>query len=285
MNLTWYCLYLPRLDSEQVAEALRSLLAAQGYQPYDPFPGGAGTPPGLRAMVRQFVAPVQEGWVRVLGQPHEAILPDLSTQLGTPAFYGWLTGESGGFALFKDGARHDDPSAFEAYLRPEKDAGLLQQAFAGKLPVPVVESGGPLVAALGADALPPEVRQLAQDRGVDSKKADRLVKSLTEGLFGKISRQSEGAEQDEQDQARALVTGAGHDLWNSLPGQRVRAIVSVLNLPANWQHPTWEAVRDAYQVHRLRQRSPRMALMPGDKEAMSAVPDALSYSPVYMGLK
>ncbi len=65
--------------------------------------------------------------------------------------------------------------------------------------------------------------------------------------------------------------------------QRVRAIAGVLRLPDNWRLPTWETVRDAYQVHRLRARNPRMALMPGDKESMEAVPDALDYLPVYMG--
>ena len=192
MNQTWHSLYLPLSESEKVADALRALLAAQGYQPYDPFPGGTGTPPGLRAMVRQLVAPAQEGWVRVLGQPQEAVLPDLSATLGTPALYGWLTGEEGGFTLFKDGLRHDGPAAFESYLRPEKSADLLRQAFAGTLPVPVVESGGPPLAVLGADALPPELQQLAQDRGIDPKKADRLAKSLTEGLFGKLGKQFGG---------------------------------------------------------------------------------------------
>ena len=42
-------------------------------------------------------------------------------------------------------------------------------------------------------------------------------------------------------------------------------------------------MRDAYQVHRLRQRAPRLMLMPGDKETLDAVPDALDYTPVYLG--
>jgi hypothetical protein len=32
----------------------------------------------------------------------------------------------------------------------------------------------------------------------------------------------------------------------------------------NWRLPALETVRDAYQLHRLRERNPRMPLMPGD---------------------
>jgi hypothetical protein len=279
--MTWYSLYVPQMESRTVADLWRGLMAAHGYQPYDPFPGGTGTPPGLRNLVRLFVAPAQEGWVRLLGQPVESLLPELSRKIGRPVLYGWLTDETGGFALFQDGARRDDPPAFEPYLRPDQSPDLLERAFAGKVSVPVLEGAKPPVAVIGADALPPEIQQLAQEKGVDSRQANKLIERLSGSIFGKLDRGSV----PEQDQARAVIMGGGRDIWNSLNGQRVRAIADRLALPANWRLPAWESVRDAYHVHRLRQQSPRMPLIPGDQEMMNALPDALDYLPVYMGQK
>jgi len=275
MKPAWYGLYLPTHEAQTVAESLRGLLADQGYKPFDPFPGGSGTPPGLSNTVRQFAAPPQAGWLRLLGQPLEALLPDLSRALDVPILYAWLTEQGGGWALFQAGTRADDPAAFEPYLHPDHSPDDLRSAFEGKLKVGAVS--GESSAAGGA--LPPELLAFAQQQGVDEKKAGSLFDRLSANVFGKLG----GAGEAEKDQARALMAGGGHDPWNSLDGQRVRAIAGVLRLPDNWRLPTWETVRDAYQVHRLRARNPRMALMPGDKESMEAVPDALDYLPVYMG--
>ena len=278
--MNWHSLYLPTTDSQAVADALRSLLEAQGYRPYDPFPGGTGTPPNLADMVRQFVAPVQDGWVLVLGEPAAALLPDFSRAVGIPVLYGWLTDAAGGFALYRAGMRYEDAEVFESYLRPGSSPDDLRQAFAGKSRVPPVESGGPAFAVVGGDALPPEIQQLAEDKQVDPKQANKLFEKISGSLFGRLGG---GAASPEQDQARAVVMGASRDRWNSLDGQRVRAIASVLSLPDTWREPDWDTVRDAYHVHRLRQRSPRMQLMPGDKKTLSTVPNALDYLPVYMG--
>jgi hypothetical protein len=284
MSQNWYRLFVPQSEAQKVAEALRSPLEAQGYVPFDPFPGGTGTPPGLSALVRLFVAPSQDGWVCVLGEYPEDRLPDFSQGAGIPVLYGWLTEDSGGFALYRDGARHDNPAAFEPYVRPGQPPDMLRRAFAGEIKVEVLESDQPPVAVLGADALPPELQQLAQDQGADPVKASQMFEKVSSKLFNRLGRQS-GASGEEQEQARAMFMGGGQDVWNSLNGQRVRAIVGVLNLPGNWRVPSLQTVRDAYQVHRLRQRSPRLPLMPGDREAMDAVPDALDYVPVYLGRK
>lgn len=280
----WHRLYLPLDESSPLVEALRSLGDAQGYQFFDPFPGGTGTPPGLVETVRLFVAPPQDGWVCVLGQPDETWLLDLSKRTGVPVLYGWLTEENGGFARFYDGIRRDDPAVFEPYLRPEQTLGTLQQAFEGQLAVPVVDSEGqPPVIVAGADGLPPEIQQIAQDRDVDLNRVEKIWQRLSDSIFGKLARQFGGETTAEQAQAREIFSGGRRDLWNSQHGQRVRAIAGVLRLPANWQEPSWDTVRDAYQVHRLRQRSPRMPLIPSDREAMAALPEALDYTPVYMG--
>jgi hypothetical protein len=283
MSQTWYSLYLPTASAGPVIDALRSLLASHGYAPYDPFPGGTGTPGGLTDMVRQFAAPPQGDWLRILGQPAEALLPEFSAAANVPVLYAWLTDNGGGFALFQDGARHDDPAVFQPYRQEGRTPDDLRRAWAGQLPVGVLDAAESSAGVPGEDALPPEIQQFAQAQGVDARKAGKLFERLGDSLFSKLGRQSGGADDDEQAQARAIFMGGGKDHWNSLNGQRVRAMATVLDLPPNWRLPTWETVRDAYHVHRLRQRSPRMALMPGDKEAMDAVPDALDYAPIYMG--
>jgi len=283
MSQTWSSLFLPAHDSPAVAGALREILEARGYAPYDPFPGGTGTPPGWSDLVRLFVAPPCEGWVRVIGEPLETALPELSRRLGLPVIHGWLGEQDGGFALVDGETRHTDPVVFERYLRPGEPFDRLRRAWHGELPVEPLASDQPPVAVIGADNLPPDIRQLAEEKGVDSRRVGNLFERLSGSLFGKLAREGGADAGDEQEQARALVMGGGRDIWNSLPGQRVRAVAGVLALPATWRAPGWDAVREAYHVHRLRERAPRMPLMPGDKEAMDAVPDALSYLPVYMG--
>jgi hypothetical protein len=282
MSQNWYRLFVPKTDSQNVIAALRSPLEAEGYTPFDPFPGGTGTPPGLTTMVRLFVAPPQDGWVCVLGEYPEDRLPDFNKQAGAPVLAGWLTDEGGGFALYRGGTRHDDPATFGPYLRPGQPPDTLSRAFAGAIEVEMLENNQPPIAVLGADALPPELQQFAQDQGADPVKASKMFEKMSGNLLKRFGGQS-GASREEQEQAHAMFMGGGQDIWNSLHGQRVRAIAGVLNLPANWRVPSLQTVRDAYQVHRLRKRAPRLALMPGDKETMDAVPDALDYTPVYLG--
>ncbi|WP_119065194.1 hypothetical protein [Aggregatilinea lenta] len=279
---TWHSLYLPLADAAPVAEALQSLLKADGYRAYDPFPGGMGTPPGLREMIRLFVAPPQDGWVRVLGEIPDTVIDALSAQLGVPVLHGWLSAEDGGFAVVQDGTRHTDPEAVAKMVAPGKSPDQLRRAFAGELPVPVLDSDQPPVVALGMDALPPDLQARVQQKNVNPDKAARMFEKMSGGLLRKVSG---GGDDDEQAQARAMMMGQQHNIWNSLAGQRMRAAAEVLGLLASWRTPAYEAVRDAYQVHRLRERSPRLMLMPGDKEAMQAVPDALAYMPVYFGRK
>ncbi|RPI95211.1 MAG: hypothetical protein EHM39_11880 [Chloroflexi bacterium] len=287
INQNWYRLLIPitdaPTDAPKVAAALRSSLEARDYIPFDPFPGGTGTPLGLTSMVRLFVAPPQDGWVVVLGEYPENLIDNVSRELDSPVLYGWLTETEGGFALFEGSTRRDDPAAFDRYLRRGQSDDILRRAFAGELKVEAVDSDKPPVAVLGADALPPELRQMAEDQGADPVKAGKMFERISGTLLNRLGG---GAGKEEQEQARAMIMGGGGmDVWNSLKGQRVRAIAGVLNLPGNWRLPSLQAVRDAYQVHRLRQRSPRLALMPGDREVMQAVPDALEYVPVYMGHK
>ena len=64
---------------------------------------------------------------------------------------------------------------------------------------------------------------------------------------------------------------------------REESVKTVLDLVERLDRPV--APDTQFQVFRLRQRAPRMALMPGDQDTMDAVPNALDYTPVYMGRK
>jgi hypothetical protein len=55
-----------------------------------------------------------------------------------------------------------------------------------------------------------------------------------------------------------------------------------LRIP-DWRDPDFVTLRDAYALHKRRERSPNATLYPGDAEALAAVPDALTYTPVYAG--
>jgi len=275
--MDWHSLFVHTSNRERAAEALRAVHVEHGYAPYDPFPGGGGTPLGLSALVRLFVAPTQGRWLHLLGQPDEALLGAFSARVGAPVVYGWLGEEDGGFALYRDGQRSEDPAAFGALLTDKSSPELLRQAFEGKIPVQAVDPAAPPTAVLGAESLPPEIAQFAQQQGVDARKANRLFDRLSGKLPGRL-----GQSQDEA-AAKALFGQGGRDAWNSLDGQRVRAIAGVLDLPDTWRIPSWQMVRDAYQVYRLKQRHPRMALLPGDHHALAAVPDAADYLPIYLG--
>lgn len=279
MTQTWYRLFVLANDAAQVTTALRTPLEALDYVPFDPFPGGTGTPPGLTQTVRLFVAPPRQNWITVLGEYPVDLLLDFNREIGAPVVYGWLTEDDGGLALYQDGTRRDDPAAFAPYLQPGQPPDILPRAFAGEIKVEVLESDQPPVAVLGADALPPELQQLAQDQGADPVKASKMFEKVSNKLLKRMG----GGE--EQEQARTMFMGSGQDVWNSLNGQRIRAIISLLTLPDNWRLPSLQTMRDAYQVHRLRQRAPRLMLMPGDQETLDAVPEALDYTPVYLGHK
>ncbi len=263
----WHTLYVPSENTEPVVVTLKATLSARGYEAYDPFPGGSGTPPQVRQTVRLFVAPAQAGWVRVLGAPDEDALPDVQQRLDVPLLYAWLSTEGGGWALFAYGTRQETPDAFAPYLAAEHTLDELRAAFA--------HTSNDAAPSADASALPPELQAMARAQGVDARQTEKLLGRLGHKLLGRFQ------DADER-QAQALLGGAP-DLWGSAAGQRVRAIAALLRLPPDWRSPDWQQVRDAYHVHRLRARHPRMAALPGDDEALAAVPNVADYTPLYMG--
>lgn len=270
MSETWHSLYLRAADAPAVVVALVNALQQHGYQRYDPFAGGSGTPPGLKIFVKHYVAPTVDGWVRILGDPDPAVLNDLSTHW--TLLHAWLTDTDSGIDVYEHGSVI--PDGLSAYLRPGKTPDDLRRAWQGALPTPTERP---------ASILPDDVQQLAQDRRVNPQQANRMIDRLTGQLFGKLDRQSGGEASAMQSQARALAMGGNRPDWNSAAGQRLKAVISVLSLPANWREPDFIAVRDAYQAARMARRNPNAHLMPDEQAALKALPNALEYEAVYMG--
>ena len=82
--------------------------------------------------------------------------------------------------------------------------------------------------------------------------------------------------------AQEMIAGNMPD-WDSAGGKRIRALADLLTLPSDWREPDFVALRDAYQLHDRKRRNPNATLYPGDAEAMSKVPHALNFTPVYAG--
>ena len=105
-------------DASGVETALRDALGRLGYSPYDPFPGGIGTPPGLKDFVRMFLSPAAESWVALvrLAPARRARCDGAAMEACGPVLLAWLDGASSDMARFTQGA--PDAHALDTFLRP-----------------------------------------------------------------------------------------------------------------------------------------------------------------------
>ncbi len=250
----WHSLYLPYTGN--VADPLADALAALGYERYAPF----GLIPGKAypESVKLFVAPARDGWTRIIGSPDPALLPVLS-QLA-PVLLIELDGAQADIRAYAAGTSAAVGSAFAAYASVD----CLDRALDGG-----TQSGsGEVVGKVALDALPADVQSMAGQ--VDLQQAGKLFERMSATLARKTN-----------------ADPAADDLlklpdWSSAGGRRIRALMDCLGIPG-WQSPDFVTLRDAYALHLRRQRSPQARLYPGDAEALAAVPDALTYTPIYGG--
>lgn len=276
MSTPWNNLYL-NVDApseralSDVTDALLAALIGEGYTRYDPFAGGNGTPPGLKIFNKLFVLPLEAPWLRITGALDRAAALKLSARYRL--LRGWLDESGGGWEVLQAGAAADDPAAFAPFLRPDVGVDEFRRAQAGDVPLPRVETGG---------ALPPDIQRLAESRQINPRQADRMVNRVTAQLFGRLDRESGGEASAMQHQARTLAGGGGLD-WNGAAGRRVRAVRSLLAIPSSKNEPSWEDIRDAYQTARILTRNPKASLLPGEREALAAIPGAARFSAIYVG--
>jgi hypothetical protein len=258
-------LYIPHAETAAAAAALGAALEGLGYKAFDPYKGAFSglSRPGDRD-VRQFAAPVHEGWVRVLGPPDPKSLAPFSESVGVVVWLWRDTGEAG-FTVFRDGLSYDEIDALLPWLREDKKPADLESALQGELLMPDVEEGG---------ILPQQVQVMAAD--VDPADIEKLAGKFKDNVIHKLGGSSA------EDMARAEVLAESPAAaWNERAGKRLRALVSCLTLPETWRDPRYEDVRAAYQVARYLKRRPNATQLPSDEIALARVPDALKYEMVY----
>ena len=273
MAVSWGSLYLPFADRDTLITCLHETLTGQGFELYDPF----GLIPGKAypQTTRWFVGPVTESWIRIIGLPEAEVCLALSQF--APCLALELDGTEALIDVFERGQQVDPQDALIPYLRegctPDQLTHLLT---ATSLPsIPIEPSGQ------GAFAnLPGDVQSLAGD--VDMGKAQQMFDRLSGGLMKKMGQRT-GTDSDSMAEAAKDLIGGNAPDWNSSGGARLRALMACLTVPGDWREPDFTTLRDAYQLHKRRQRNPNARLYPGDAEAMTQVPDALAYTPVYGG--
>lgn len=247
---------------------MRESLNALGYQSFNPF----GSMPGKAypQSVRLFVAPAAEGWVRVLGGLDEAQLHLISPTL--LCLYLTLDGATAGITVFENGTQAG-ANPLQPYLREGRTLADMERVLAGgSLGEPFL-SVQKSKADLPLDVLPQDVQAMAGQ--VNAAQAQKLFSSLSGNFMKRFGK-------GDVEGAQALIGGSQAD-WSSAGGQQLAALAACLTLPENWRTPDFTSLRDAYQLHERRRRNPKAMLYPGDAEAMAAVPEALSYIPVYGG--
>jgi hypothetical protein len=266
MTSFWNSLFCRCDDQPAVADHLRAALTALGYTLYNPF----GALPGAAYPVaaRLFVAPAA-GWVRILGEPDEAVFAPLS-RLGLCLFAALHDDGRANVRVYEDGAEAD-LTALAPLLPPGFTVDDLRRALAGgsAAAAPPAPAGD----SLPLDALPDDIRRLAG--GVNPNQAQNLFNRISGQLMRKVG--------GERREAAALVRGQPAPDWNSPGGQAVTTLAAGLALPENWRVPDFATLRDAYALHERRRRRPDAPLYPGDEAVMAQVPDALAYIPVYGG--
>jgi hypothetical protein len=276
----WQRILVASQDTSHLIAALKDIYQAHEYKPYDPFPGGTGTPVRLADKVRLFVCPPAGGWLRVCVAPEDTVSPAILGQIAQTTSATLIDSHLQSTEQFDitvygaDAKAQPGPDGLLPYLKPDLPPDTLavvwQQDFAAVESAPTSD-------------LPDEIQQLARDKGVSMKHVDKLMQRVSRRVFGQMESQ-EG--QDAQSAARdALKAGAEGINWGSAAGQHLLAVMECLTVPADWHLPDWKTLSGAYQLARQRQRAPGGLTLPGDEDLLAALPDALTYTPLYFGQK
>jgi hypothetical protein len=245
---------------------LQEALEDLGYVAYDPFNGRLGK--AYPKAVKMFVAPATEGWTRILGVSDARVIPAVS-RLGMCLSMA-LVGEEGRVSVYQNGADVDVAKTLEPHLRAGLTIDDLKKALARPYPRPNKPARKQRIPV---EVLPEEVQAMAKD--LNPKRMDKMF----DRFMNRFARRTP----EEEAALREWMAGGQID-WDSPGGQRIRAVMACLTVPDTWRDPDFVTLRDAYQLHQRWQRLPDAHLLPGDGEAMAAVPNALEYLPVYGGI-
>ncbi|MBI5928506.1 MAG: hypothetical protein HY862_04315 [Chloroflexi bacterium] len=260
-------------DPSEIQAHLKTNLQALGYVFYDPFAGGTGTPVGLQQRTRSFISPAHGGWVRMLFAPNEGWTDEVTRDIlaGRPVIRAiYFSGEQ-----FEIGTVTDGIIGLVSFLRTGLTEADLQRALVASSQVHTASPDG--------GNLPSELQKFADEQGVDAQQVDKMMQKMAGSVFKKI-----GSEQDAQTQAKSAMAGATKQPevdWNSPAGKALLGVMACLSVPEKWWQPDWKTLTGAYQAARQLQRDPKSPMLPGDKQAMAALPNALDFTPLYMGKK
>jgi hypothetical protein len=263
MSAEWHSVYF-RGDLTALTP-LDSAYSDGGWVSYDPFPGGIGSPSGLKGVAKQIAYPLDAtGWIRVVSET--AIPPEILGVFSatTPILRGWLTMTEGGWEVGSAGKMGNSPTDFAPFLAASATLESLSQALAGNSPVKQLTNDS---------LLPPEVQALTSTRKVNPAQAESLMNRMAGGVFSQLG--------GNQSEAKSMLNSRID--WNSDMGRIVRAVAVCLALPTFWHEPDFAGVKDAYQAARALKRNPAATLLPGEKSALERLPNAGSFKMSYWG--
>lgn len=282
MPRRWQSLYLSCVDAPHTTTAsiittVQNALTNADYTLYDPFNALSFT--SYAQTVKLFVAPIAEGWCRVIvdalpTMTQAALLAQLSA--GTTALAITLDAEQNPAQhhvhIYRDG-QTAARQALAPYLRNKHTLEDVQRALSQQARQGTSHQPG---STMPLDALPDEYRTMAETL------SDKHMGKLFDKLMRRVGKKVGG----DQNAARDLLQG-GVD-WESQAAIQITQFMQCLTIPQGtipqgWRWPDFVTLRDAYQLHLRRQRNPQATLYPGDAEAMNAVPNALAYTPIYAG--
>jgi len=264
-----FCLLDPSID---LADCLQQTLVQLEYTLYDAFdliPGKS-----YPDTYKTFIAPTNGQWTQILLDDED--VDDLEVIAKPLSKYGLcllthLDQTEATLKLYQDGNEIDIVDGLANHLLDDKTADDLTRAREGKLPLPIIENAVDEKSQLLAiKDLPREMQKMS--KGVNLLKAKKMFHGFVDNFMGRNDAQG----------AQEMLTPEPLD-WNGSGGIMIRGVMSCLIVGDGWLSPDFVTVRDAYQRHIRLDRRPTAKLYPGDQQMMDAVPNALSYTPVYGG--
>ena len=262
----WHSLYLLSSNQDAIAQHIEAHLITVGFLLYTPF----GRFPGMSypSTLKTFVAPAHANWVRVLldctPQDAEALAQSLSAK--TTCLSTSLDGRIAKVRVYQDGLLQNNiAEALQAYTLNDCDLNGMMDT--GVYDLPSIDDVH--IGDVAIHDLPPDIQQMAGQ--VSGRRADVLFKQLSKRFLKTVGMFD----------ARTLLDHQAD--WNSQGGQFLRALMGCLIPDASWRTPDFATLRSAYSLQTRRQFDPNTALLPGDDQALTAIPDALDYIPVYGG--
>jgi|GEM_PF-5755188 len=254
--MDWSSLFISGKKQKEVYQAIDTVHREHGYQPYNPFPGGTGTPREAKHFVKLLIQWKQNGWVQAFGEADPDLLPAIATVLETPIIYAWINKEQHHIELIGEGTLLQ----YLADGKTEDDFNKAKQ---------FVPSEVPQNAAID---------DIVKAYGVGGKGAQKLLDKTTNRMLGKLNHTTKEGESFQADAQQAIQQAFS---WQQPSAQKLSAILRCLSIPAGWQSPTQQTLITAYQAACLLELDDNTPLLPSDDQALDIVDYPLDYKLAY----